>query len=133
MSSAPASRRRSPETEPLDAYSRTVVAAVERAAPSVVHIAARFPARRRRGEGGGCGFVLTPDGFVVTNSHVVHGASERRVTLADGSEWAAPLVGDDPGRARALGDADRGLSRYARDVEAGAPADVLRFAELHRR
>jgi S1-C subfamily serine protease len=92
----------SPEGEPLDAYSRAVVAAVERAAPSVVHVAVRFAGRRHRGEGGGSGFVLTPDGFVVTNSHVVHGASERRVTLADGSEWAARLVGDDPGSDVAL-------------------------------
>ena len=80
----------------LDAYSSAVVSAVARAAPSVVHVGVSFAGRRRRGEGGGSGFVLTPDGFVVTNSHVVSGASERRVTLADGSEWAARLVGDDP-------------------------------------
>jgi S1-C subfamily serine protease len=80
----------------LDAYSRAVVSAVARAAPSVVHVAVGFPGRRRRGEAGGSGFVLTPDGFVVTNSHVVHGASERRVTLADGGCWPARLVADDP-------------------------------------
>jgi S1-C subfamily serine protease len=80
----------------LDAYSSAVVSAVERAAPSVVHVAVGFSGRRRRGEGGGSGFVLTPDGFVVTNSHVVSGSSERRVTLADGSSWPARLVGDDP-------------------------------------
>jgi S1-C subfamily serine protease len=83
------------EDDPLDAYSNAVIAAVARAAPSVVHVAVRLGGRNRR-EGGGSGFVLTPDGFVVTNSHVVHEASELRVTLADGSSWAARLVGDDP-------------------------------------
>jgi len=85
-----------PEPEPLDAYSSTVVSAIARAAPSVVHVAVRFAGRRRRAEGGGSGFVLTPDGFLVTNSHVVHEASELVVTLADGSRWPARLVGDDP-------------------------------------
>ena len=84
------------EPEPLDAYSTAVIAAVARAAPSVVHVGVRFAGRRRRDEGGGSGFVLTPDGFLVTNSHVVHEASELRATLADGSSWPARLVGDDP-------------------------------------
>jgi S1-C subfamily serine protease len=79
----------------LDAYSRAVVSAVEHAAPSVVHVAVRSTGRRR-GEGGGSGFVLAPDGFLMTNSHVVHGAAEVWATLADGSRWPARLVGDDP-------------------------------------
>jgi S1-C subfamily serine protease len=91
-----------PEADALDAYSRTVVSAVARAAPSVVHVAVRLGVRRRRAESGGSGFVLTPDGFVVTNSHVVHEASELDVTLADGSRWPARLVGDDPGSDLAL-------------------------------
>jgi S1-C subfamily serine protease len=80
----------------LDAYSRAVVSAVERAAPSVVHVAVRAAPGRRRGEGGGSGFVLTPDGFLLTNSHVVADPGELRVTLADGSRWPARIVGDDP-------------------------------------
>src|SRR5574341_769633 len=94
------------DAELLDAYSSAVVSAVERAAPSVVHVGVRFAGRGRRGEGGGSGFVLTPDGFLVTNSHVVRGASELRVTFADGGAWPARLVGDDPDSDLALLRAD---------------------------
>jgi S1-C subfamily serine protease len=84
----------------LDAYSAAVIRAVERARPSVVNVEVRERARsaRRPAEGGGSGFVLTPDGFVLTNSHVVAGdrPAERHVTLADGRRCAATLVGDDP-------------------------------------
>jgi S1-C subfamily serine protease len=90
----------------LDAYSAAVVGAVERVGPSVVHIgvelggaaAARMRGRGRRGpaEGSGSGFVFTPDGFVLTNSHVVHGTRVIRCTLADGTTTTAELVGDDP-------------------------------------
>jgi S1-C subfamily serine protease len=83
------------DTPILDAYSRAVVSAVERAAPSVVHVGVRLAGRRRRGEGGGSGFVLTPDGFVLTNAHVVGGAADVAVTLADGSRWPARIVGED--------------------------------------
>jgi S1-C subfamily serine protease len=79
---------------PLDAYSQAVVSAVARAAPSVVHVS--VSTADRRAGGGGSGFVLAPDGFLLTNSHVVQGASELRVTLADGGRWPARLVGDDP-------------------------------------
>jgi S1-C subfamily serine protease len=83
-----------PDVALLDAYSQSVVDAVERAAPSVVHVSVQTEGRRR--DGGGSGLVLAPDGFLLTNSHVVHGAATTSVTLTDGSRWPARLVGDDP-------------------------------------
>ena len=82
----------------LDAYSRAVTAVVERIAPSVVKIETGGRGARRADApvGAGSGFVFTPDGLILTNSHVVSRVQPVHVTLLDGTAVQADLVGDDP-------------------------------------
>jgi len=84
------------DAELLDAYSQTVTDVVENVRDAVVHISVHQAGQNGRGGGSGSGFAITPDGYVVTNSHVVHEAKELRVTLADGETFSATLAGDDP-------------------------------------
>lgn len=102
----------------LDAYSEAVAGAVEIVAPSVVRIDLVRSGERA---GSGSGFVITPDGFAITNSHVASGATALQVTLADGRRTSATLVGDDP-------DTDLAVIRIAAD--GFTPASLGRSADL---
>jgi len=81
------------DDELLDVYSKTISAVVSRVAPSVVNI--RVTTKNGR-TGGGSGFIIARDGFILTNSHVVQGATTLEVTLHDGRSYTAEIVGTDP-------------------------------------
>ena len=91
------------DTNKLDEYSKAVIDASEQVAPSVVKVdiverggASGFPQDPGQSLGSGSGMIFTPDGMILTNSHVVHGASHIQVTLLDGRKYRAHVVGDDP-------------------------------------
>ena len=87
-----------PDPSLLDAYSRAVVRAVDSVAPAVAHVSVTRGSGKGRGQarGSGSGFLITPDGYLVTNSHVASGAEAIEVTLPDGRTVLAQIVGDDP-------------------------------------
>lgn len=104
------------EADAFDAYSRTVIDAVRSAAPSVVHlrISGKGPDGAPVPQGSGSGVIFTPDGFVLTNSHVVHGAVSITATLSDGRSVVAWPVGEDP-------DTDLAVLRLHDSVPGWAP------------
>ena len=87
-----------PDDVLLDAYSQTITGVVGRVKDAVVFIEVRDKPGRggRQGGGTGSGFLFTPDGYVLTNSHVIHGAQEVHITLADGTRARADIIGEDP-------------------------------------
>ena len=96
-----------PDAQLLDSYSQAVTQAVRRIRPAVIHIAVQ---RKGAPPGSGSGFVIAPDGYALTNSHVASKASHLVVSLPDGRESTASLVGDDP-------DSDLAVIRLAAPVE----------------
>ncbi len=95
---------RAPDSEILDAYSHTVMAAADTVGPAVVRVQTRTA--NRRPSGVGSGVVISPDGLVLTNSHVVHGAKEVRLLDAEGRVMDARRLGQDPDTDLALVRAD---------------------------
>jgi S1-C subfamily serine protease len=86
------------DTELLDAYSRAVISVVDNVGPSVVSISSGNVNKQGMVEqlGAGSGAILTPDGYILTNDHVVHGAKNLQVALTDGASMTASVVGTDP-------------------------------------
>jgi S1-C subfamily serine protease len=105
------------DAELLDAYSQAVMSVVDRVGPTVVHLEVTVKRSSRRGPaqsvGSGSGFFFTPDGFLLTNSHVVHDAVNIRATLGDGSTHVAHLVGEDPDTDLAIVKVDQGVPACA--------------------
>ncbi|MEM8899473.1 MAG: trypsin-like peptidase domain-containing protein [Bacteroidota bacterium] len=94
------------ENDLLDAYSQAVTSACERVSPAVAHISVERKSgrrsERRRKEGSGSGFLISPDGFIVTNHHVIQSAKRLKVSLPSGESYEADVKGEDPSTDLAL-------------------------------
>jgi len=113
----------SPRDEgPLDAYSRAVAMVVDRVGPSVVRVESVADSYGRAGVGSGV--IIAGDGLVVTNSHVVGGAKRVRLSIAEGGEAEAQVLGDDP---------DTDLALLRSELPSDTPAAVLGDSKALRR
>ena len=114
-------------SEPLDAYSAAVVGAVDEVGPAVVsvYVGGADEAERARG-GAGSGVVVTPDGYLLTNEHVVQKVSQARVTFVDGRSVPASVAGRDPATDLAVLRAQAAALPYAQL----APEQRLRAGQL---
>ena len=123
----PRAQNQATEDEALDAYSKAVVGAVERVGPAVVsiYVGGAGEAARARG-GAGSGVVVTPDGYVLTNEHVVQNVQDARVAFVDGRSVPATVVGRDPSTDLAVLRAQATALPYARL----ATAQPLRVGQL---
>jgi S1-C subfamily serine protease len=108
----------------LDNYSRAVTQAVDRVSASLVKIDIQSSRRGNRAssEGSGSGFVFTPDGLILTNSHVVHDAAKISLTFTDGGRSGAVLIGEDP---------DTDIAVLRTDHSAFSPAPLGISKRLH--
>ncbi len=99
-------QKRTNQNDLLDAYSQAVVTACEKVSPAVVHISVERKSgrrsERRRKEGSGSGFLISPDGFIVTNHHVIQNAKRLTVSLPTGESYEADVKGEAPSTDLAL-------------------------------
>src|SRR5438105_2216487 len=105
--------------EVLDAFSAAVISVVERVGASVVHVGS--------GRGGASGFGIAPDGYILTNAHVVEGGRAPRITLHDGTELAGAIAGSDPSTDLAV---IRALNAAALPAATLGDSDALRVGQL---
>lgn len=119
----PPQPRDAPDGDLLDAYSQAVIGVARKVGPAVVAVTGR---RGDRAGGSGSGFLITPDGYALTNSHVVHGRDRLGATTPDGDDLDADLIGDDPATDTAL---IRVASRDLPYAELG-DSDALQVGQL---
>jgi S1-C subfamily serine protease len=103
----------------LDAYSQAVVHASQQVSQSVAHIQVKKPNQKQKrpadkGFGSGSGFIISHEGLIVTNSHVIHGANEIKVSLQDGRSYPGQLIGEDPATDLAVVQIQENQLPYAR-------------------
>ncbi|MDD5420245.1 MAG: trypsin-like peptidase domain-containing protein [Methanomicrobiaceae archaeon] len=113
--SVPSADTKESDAELLDAYSRAVIRVVESVGPAVVSVAVgkRVPGQRSEQMGAGSGVIVSPDGYILTNDHVVMGANSMVVRLADGTPLSSRVVGSDPATDLALLKTDAGNLPHA--------------------